>query len=212
MKTKNSSGEDSVAYYHPDHLGTPLQATDKAGRIVWAARYEAFGRATLTTPAATAEAPVIVSRLRLPGQYEDEESGLYYNFRRYYDPETGRYTTRDPIGLEGGVNGYAYVGGNPLGSVDPNGLSALGDAGAFLGGWGGRVGGAAAGEAVFPAGGGVPGAIIGGRLGAWGGRAAGEWLNDLIFSAPPLSPADEAQKDRDHDAYHNTCDKPEPPI
>lgn len=52
----------------------------------------------------------------------------------------------DPIGLGGGVNTYAYINGNPLMYTDPNGLSALGDAGAFLGGWGGRAAGAAGGE------------------------------------------------------------------
>ncbi|MEW6708165.1 MAG: RHS repeat-associated core domain-containing protein, partial [Pseudomonadota bacterium] len=60
--------------------------------------------------------------LRLPGQWEDEESGLYYNDQRYYDPEAGRYISPDPLGLEGGLNGYAYVGNNPLGYSDPLGL------------------------------------------------------------------------------------------
>ncbi|MFZ5543981.1 MAG: phospholipase effector Tle1 domain-containing protein, partial [Pseudomonadota bacterium] len=60
--------------------------------------------------------------LRLPGQWEDEESGLYYNDQRYYDPEAGRYISPDPLGLEGGLNGYAYVGNNPLGYGDPLGL------------------------------------------------------------------------------------------
>ena len=121
IKTKNSNGQDTVAYYHHDQLDTPIQATDKAGNIVWAASYNAFGQASIITPQATADKPTITSNLRLPGQVEDVETGLHYNYRRYYDPATGRYVTSDPIGLEGGVNRFAYVEGNPINMIDPTG-------------------------------------------------------------------------------------------
>jgi RHS repeat-associated protein len=70
--------------------------------------------------------------LRFPGQYYDRESGLYYNYHRTYDPSVGRYVESDPIGLAGGINLYAYVGGNPIGYVDYLGLA--GDK--PWGGWG----------------------------------------------------------------------------
>jgi len=100
---------------HSDHLGTPRLVTNDDKQTVWKASYSPFGKATI-------EKQSITLNLRFPGQYEDAETGTHYNYLRDYDPETGRYITSDPIGLKGGVNTYAYVGGDPLGFVDPLGL------------------------------------------------------------------------------------------
>jgi len=63
--------------------------------------------------------------LSFPGQYYDQETGLHYNYFRYYNPQTGRYITPDPIGLEGGINLFAYVN-NPINWTDPEGLASSG--------------------------------------------------------------------------------------
>jgi RHS repeat-associated protein len=106
-----------VAGFHNDHLGTPWRITDKAGALVWSADYDGFGRASVSVPATNA----VTNHLRYPGQYFDAETGLHYNDRRYYDPATGRYLTRDPLGFGGGTNLYAYAAHNPTNLIDPSG-------------------------------------------------------------------------------------------
>lgn len=61
------------------------------------------------------------------GAYQDKETNTHYNYYRDYDPSIGRYVESDPIGLDAGINTYAYVENNPLGFADPLGLWAWGD-------------------------------------------------------------------------------------
>lgn len=104
-------------YFHNDHLGTPQKLTDEFGNVVWSATYSAFGMATVDS------ASTITNNLRYPGQYFDEETGLHYNWNRYYEPETGRYVSEDPIGFGAGdKNLYRYVRNRPLNGIDPLGL------------------------------------------------------------------------------------------
>ena len=111
----DSATPQNVAYIHADQLATPQKMTDPSGTVVWDRDALPFGQTASLT--GTGELP-----LRFPGQYYDDETGLYYNYFRDYDPTTGRYIQSDPIGLAGGLNSYAYVGGNPLSSADPFGL------------------------------------------------------------------------------------------
>jgi RHS repeat-associated protein len=106
----------SVHYVGTDFLGTPRRVVNTGGYPVWGWAYagEAFG-----------DAPALGSydlAMRFPGQYYDAETGLNYNLMRDYEPGIGRYLQFDPIGLEGGLNGYGYVGANPLAQIDPFGL------------------------------------------------------------------------------------------
>lgn len=111
--------------YHNDHLGTPRVLTNSTGAVAWKALYAPFGKVTIT-------ASTVENNLRFPGQYYDTETGLHYNWNRYYDPKTGRYITPDPIGLEGGINLYPYVGNNSVNKIDPLGLD---DGWSWYGGW-----------------------------------------------------------------------------
>ena len=103
---------------HGDHLGTPRLITNDDQTTVWKADYSPTGDATV-------EVADITFNHRRPGQFEDVETGTLYNYLRDYDPETGRYLTSDPIGLQGGLNTYAYANNDLLTSVDVLGLSVI---------------------------------------------------------------------------------------
>ncbi|MGE8036279.1 RHS repeat domain-containing protein [Lysinibacillus sp. NPDC093692] len=102
-----------------DYLGTPVEAYDDDGKKVWSAELDIYGRVVEFT----GEQDFILFRYQ--GQYEDVETGLYYNRFRYYSPSEGMYTQPDPIGLEGGnPTLYGYVS-NPIMQLDPLGLMAF---------------------------------------------------------------------------------------
>ena len=97
-----------------DLVGTPTELVDPAGHIT------APASTTLWGEPVTGDGPP-GTPLRFPGQYHDPETGLHYNYFRYYDPATARYLTTDPLGLEAGPDPYTYVV-NPLHWLDYLGL------------------------------------------------------------------------------------------
>jgi RHS repeat-associated protein len=137
LRPKTSGTGVNIYTIHPDHLGTPRQITNSQNKILW--RWDtrdAFG-SERPNEDADGDGKRFSFNLRFPGQYFDRETGRHDNWWRVYDPLNGRYTTSDPIGLDGGLNRFAYVGGNPVSSIDPNGtLTMLGGvavAGGLLG-------------------------------------------------------------------------------
>jgi len=143
LNGKVHGNNTQLVYLHTDHLDTPRLGIDNKGNIVWRWDSDAFGNDLGSSLVAQVghedvehddhedhdeheghhkKYKTTQVNLRFPGQYFDRETGLHYNWQRYYDLQTGRYITSDPIGLSGGLNTYGYVGGNPVKFIDPKGL------------------------------------------------------------------------------------------
>ncbi|WP_254626871.1 RHS repeat-associated core domain-containing protein, partial [Acinetobacter seifertii] len=111
-KTEKEGKEfDDVWFYHCDHLGTPQEMTDHTGAIIWKAEYKAWGecKAEIAKSNFFENSEIISNNIRFQGQYFDGETGLHYNRYRYYSPYVGRFVSKDPIGLDGGINSYQYA-------------------------------------------------------------------------------------------------------
>jgi RHS repeat-associated protein len=122
---------ETLSFLHTDPLNTPRLATDAQKQVVWRWEGKAFGDSAPTGS--------LTVNLRFAGQYYDAESGLHYNWNRYYDPKVGRYLSPDPKSVgehaedmidstrtgspePADFNPYAYAGNNPLRCTDPTGL------------------------------------------------------------------------------------------
>lgn len=146
MLAHTANQPPTVYLIHADQIDTPRMVQDAQYNNRWAWDADGFGQ--LPPNENPAGLGGFVFNLRMPGQYFDAESGLFYNHFRDYDPGTGRYVESDPIGLAGGINTYSYVRGNPLSNVDPEGKNTV-------------ALGAGAGGAIA----GPPGAVVGAVLG-----------------------------------------------
>ncbi len=121
-----------LAYVVCDHLGTPRELVSESGDVRWAAGMRTWGRIDRlwsgrmgSAAGNTASDVMLTAQLDVPirfqGQWEDAETGLYYNRFRYYDPGSGGYLSPDPIGILGGLQSYGYVR-SPVQFSDPFGL------------------------------------------------------------------------------------------
>ncbi len=115
MVDYSQAEHEQVLFVVNDHLGTPQMLLSMDEDVVWQMNASPFGELTLADTG-------VKQPLRFPGQYGDLETGYSYNYFRDYDASLGRYIQSDPIGLNGGVNTFAYVSGNPFAGIDPNGL------------------------------------------------------------------------------------------
>ncbi|PIT17281.1 hypothetical protein BGI32_03080 [Snodgrassella alvi] len=115
--------EQHIRYFHTDLNGCPEELTDENGKILWECSFQLWGKRIHEI-----EHESVEQNLRYQGQYLDRETGLHYNTFRYYDPDIGRFTQPDPIGLLGGFNLYQYAP-NGLTWIDPWGLACKGRSG-----------------------------------------------------------------------------------
>jgi RHS repeat-associated protein len=186
-------------YFSPNHLGSTTTLTDTVGSVVQSYLYGPFGDVTQST----AESNPFQFAAR-----ENDGTGLYYNRKRYYSPEWGRFISEDPIGFAGGLNRYVYVGNNPLRGVDPDGTTELPGwargviigtytgIGAVVGGLGGGGVGGGVGfiagllggpTAILTGGAGVvAGAAVGSVAGAGVGAVIGNGVVTLIEGPPDI--------------------------
>ena len=116
--TEDGENRQQTHYFHCDHIGIPREMTDKDGNLLWFGNYTGWGRLKEETKVTDSA----YQPFRLQNQYADHETGLHYNFFRYYEPECGRFINQDPIRLLGGFNLY-QLAPNTQGWVDWLGLS-----------------------------------------------------------------------------------------
>jgi RHS repeat-associated protein len=102
-------------YYATDHPGNVLGLFNASNQVVSQYRYDPWGTVQW-------QSDPTFNTLRYAGRYYDWDTGLYHNRNRWYDSHVGRFISEDPLGLEGGINPYAYAANNPVDLTDPFGL------------------------------------------------------------------------------------------
>nr|WP_261765209.1 RHS repeat-associated core domain-containing protein [Neisseria sicca] len=118
--TEDGENRQQTRYFHCDQIGIPREMTDKDGNLLWFGNYTGWGRLKEETRVTDSA----YQPFRLQNQYVDRETGLHYNFFRYYEPDAGRFVNQDPIGLRGGNNLYTFAPNVQM-SIDLLGLAAI---------------------------------------------------------------------------------------
>ena len=118
--TKDGESRQQIHYFHCDQIGIPCEMTDKDGNLLWFGNYTGWGRLKEETKVTDSA----YQPFRLQNQYCDRETGLHYNFLRYYEPDAGRFVNQDPIGLWGGDNLYRFSSNIQI-WIDPLGLACI---------------------------------------------------------------------------------------
>jgi RHS repeat-associated protein len=197
------AGNIAVTIYnvYADQIDTPRMITQQDHTIVW--RWdtaEAFGA---TAPDQNPSSiGTFAYNQRFPGQVFDSETGLFQNWNREYNARLGRYVQSDPIGLNGGINTFAYAGGNPIVFADPTGTSAT---------LGARVGFVGGGAIAGP-----PGAVVGAAVGAVAGyivgREAVNWMESRSQGSGAEARPPDVNPGKDCDGKCNPCPANPPPF
>jgi len=109
-----------AAYFAFDALGNASEITDPNGIVLNQYAYRPFGERMSASES-------IENSFTFVGEFgvEEEATGLYFMRARFYAPKIGRFLQRDPLGITGGANLYAYVGNDPVNAIDPLGLTAI---------------------------------------------------------------------------------------
>jgi RHS repeat-associated protein len=198
-------------FYSRDHLGSVREVTDANGNLVARYDYDAWGRRTRVFGTYEAD-------WGYAGYFLHHPSKLNLTWFRAYDPDLGRWVSRDPIAEQGGLNLYGYVGNNPIGFLDPFGLFDCVVVGAAIGGGvggliGGTVGGVAGlvgivgGPAVLATSG--AGALAGASYGAGAGVIGGAIIGGLLCSNRAPEKASDQSGDRPKE--QEKCPQPRSP-
>jgi type VI secretion system secreted protein VgrG len=105
----------TTSYYQADGLGSITSLSSGAGALAQTYTFDSFGNQTASSGSLT-------NPFQYTARESDPETGLYYYRARYYDPQSARFVSEDPVRFRGGFDFYAYVDNAPIGSTDPMGL------------------------------------------------------------------------------------------